>query len=456
METKREILQRLKVAQCQTERAFLHDGLLPDLHPGTEIASAWPFITAGYCGIEQTFKFLIANKKGISVEELVAIPGEKKNKFPFRTHDLHALYEDVDRLAREKLEDYYRILRSLHDYLYVPSLGDFLKIVSNPPDGKAGQGYESWRYSLTVPHSLIPPNSPVFLLAMWRAAVMLIEEREYERRSVITPDLQIVTHLWQQLELIMSTVCVRRQDQGLPFENYVEQYQMWVRSHGHPLNAFAAVLHDGHRDVGPGRSGASGTLEESLVEWRHWLRAHVDLDADYNVSRYYWRSLGQRGWPGSIRWNTEERRFEDMPWELEANWADAPPSGSYRFKGDLNGGRRDFVGDFLRKKELAVRENRHLTAPKRSDSAEWLCTLSAEQSAADLSGGERFFVRVWESRESLQKGTDFFVEVVVGDTEQGRHMQRLLRKWSDSSVGSEARWGDSREGTYVRLDEQKA
>ena len=451
MEAKREILQRLKVARRQTERAFLRDGLLPDLHPGTEIASAWPFITAGYCGIEQTFKSLLANSRGISVNELVGIRGEKRSEFPFKTHDLHALYEDLDRPAREKLEDYYQIFRSLHDYLDVASLGDFLGIVSNPPDGQAGRGYESWRYSLTDPKSRIPQNSPVFLLAIWHAAVMVIEEREYERRSVLTPDEEIMAHLWQRLESIMSTVCVRRQDQGLPYENYFEQYQAWVSLHGHPLNALATVLRDANRGVGPGQSGASGTLEESLIEWTAWLRKRVEQDDNDNVRRFHARAVGLPGGAGGIRWNADERLFEDVPWELSANWTDAPPSGSFRFD-ILNGGRRDFVADFLRRKGLQVRENRHLTAPSRSEDDGWLCTLSAEPKATGLSEGEGYCVRVWESRKSLQDDTDFFVEVVVGNSEEGRRVERLLRDWSMTSVGSGARWGDSQEGAYVRPD----
>ena len=163
-----EILQRLKVAQRRTERAFLRDGPTRDLHPGSEIAAAWPFITAGYCGIEQTYKFLVANKRGVSVAELVDTPGERGKGFPFRTHDLQALHSRLDDPAREILEDDYRVFRSLHDYVDLPSLGEFLGIVSDPPDGKAGRGYESWRYSLTVPDRRIPRNSPVFLLAVWR------------------------------------------------------------------------------------------------------------------------------------------------------------------------------------------------------------------------------------------------------------------------------------------------
>ena len=450
METKREILQRLKIAQRQTERAFLRDGLLPDLHPGTEIASAWPFITAGYCGVEQTFKSLVANNRGISVKELVATPGAKKNEFPFRTHDLHALYEDLDCPTREKLEDYYRIFRSLHDYLDVGSLGDFLEIVSNPPEGKAGRGYESWRYSLTDPESRIPRNSPVFLLAIWSAAVMVIEDREYERRSVLTPDQEIMAHLSQGLEFIMSTVSVRRQDKGLPFENYIEQYQAWVRPHGHPLNALATVLRDANRGVGPSQSGASGTLEESLVEWTAWLRKHVEQDANHNVRRFHARALGLPGGAGGIRWNAEERLFEGVPWELSPKWADAPPSGSFRFD-SLNGGRRDSVANFLRSKGLQVRENRHLGAPARSEGDEWLCTLSAEPNATGLSENERFGVRMWESRKSLQDDSDFFVEVVVGDSEEGRRVERLLRDWGMTSVGG-ARLGESEEGAYLMPD----
>ena len=447
METKREILQRLKVAQRQTERAFLRDGLLPDLHPGTEIASAWPFITAGYCGIEQTFKSLLANGRGISVEELLATRGEKK-EFPFWTHDLHALYEYLDRAAREKLEDYYRIFRSLHDYVDAPSLGAFLEVVSNPPDGKAGRGYESWRYSLIVPESRIPQNSPVFLLAIWRAAAMVIEERQNDRRSLLTPEQEIAIHLRAKLESIMSAVSVRRQDRGLPFENYIEQYRVWVRPHGHPLNALAAVLRDARRGVGPGQSGASRTLEESLVEWVEWLREHVARDADYDLRRFYSRALGLPGGAGGIRWNVEERLFEDVPWELSPNWADAPPSGSFRFPGE----RRDSVAEFLRTKRLGAQENRHLAAPERSEGDEWLCTLSAEPKATGLSEGERFCVRVWESRKSLQEDTEFCVEVVAGDSEEGRHIKRLLRDWSVSSLGSGARCGDCEDGAYVRLD----
>ncbi len=452
METKREILQRLEVAQRQTERAFLRDGLKPDLHPGTEIASAWPFVTAGYCGIEQTFKFLIANAKGMSVEELVAPNGNKKSASPFRTHDLHTLYEHLDGSAREILEDYYRILQSLHDYVDVPSLQDFLKIVSDPPDGKAGRGYENWRYSLTIPDARIPRNSPVFLLAIWYAAVAVADEREYDS-SMLTPDRQIASWFYHRLESIMRTVHVHSQDRGLPYENYIEQYRLWVRSHGHPLNGFAAVLRDARRGVGPAKSGASGTLEKSLAAWSQSLHEGVTREANYNVRHFYERARGRRGGPGSIRWNTDKRVFEDEPWELAPRWANTPPPESFQFKGDRHGQRRDSVAERLRTLGLDLRENLDLSSPRPADGDEWLCTLEAKPTAPVNSDNSSCVVRVWESRRSLRDDTDFYVEVVIGDSEEGRRFYRLFRECSLNSGGLRTRQEDDDEGELVHLDD---
>ena len=59
-----EIVQRLKIAQERTREAYEHTFKGHDLHPGTDIAGAWPFITAAYSGIEQAFKFHIAQANG--------------------------------------------------------------------------------------------------------------------------------------------------------------------------------------------------------------------------------------------------------------------------------------------------------------------------------------------------------------------------------------------------------
>ena len=72
-----EIVQRLTIAQERTREAHEETFKGHDVHLGTEIAGVWPFITAAYSGIEQTFKFLIAEAHGKTVEELVATRGRK-------------------------------------------------------------------------------------------------------------------------------------------------------------------------------------------------------------------------------------------------------------------------------------------------------------------------------------------------------------------------------------------
>ncbi len=424
-----EILQRLKVAQRRTERAFLRDGPTHDLHPGTEIASAWPFITAGYCGIEQTFKFLIANDKGVSVAQLVDWSPDQGRGFPFRTHDLHELFLKLDYPAREVLEGHYRVFRSLHDYVDVPSLDEFLKTVSDPPGGKAGRGYESWRYSLTDPDASIPQNSPWFLLAVWRAAVEVAEEREHGG-AMASPEERIAKSLYRCLERAMLEAFIDRQDRGLPYEDYLEQYRNWESSHGHPLNAYAAVLRDARLGEGPARSGASGTLEEALAKWTQSLH---DCE-DYDVRRFCERAGGRRGGAGSIGWNPTKRVFEDKPWELEPRWAEAPPSESLQFEGDLDGDQRDKVARLLRNRGFEVLENLNFSDPGRPERAEWLCTLEAKRQAPDQFGDRGYAERVWEPRESLEDGDVFHVEVVAADSREGGHIGRLLRDFDFRSV----------------------
>ena len=188
----------------------------------------------------------------------------------------------------------------------------------------------------------------------------------------------------------MVRVSVGRQDRGLPYEDYLEQHRAWERSHGHPLNAYAAVLRDAHLGVGPTESGASGTLEEALAKWAQSLH---DCE-DYDVRRFCERARGRRGGAGGIGWNPSKGVFEDKPWDLEPRWAEAPPSGSFRFRGDIHGGRRDEVARLLRDRGLEVRENLNISDPSRPERAEWLCTLEANRQAPDQFGDGGYAVRV--------------------------------------------------------------
>lgn len=109
----REIYQRLKVAELRTREAHRKVITGDDLHKGSQIAQNWPFITAGYCGIEQSFKFLIARRKGLtSVRKLLEEETSAKGISPYRTHDLRFFYKKLDPVERSRLSDDYRLFRS--------------------------------------------------------------------------------------------------------------------------------------------------------------------------------------------------------------------------------------------------------------------------------------------------------------------------------------------------------
>ena len=171
----REIVQRLKTAHGRTREAYEQTFKGHDLHPGTDLAGAWPFITAAYSGIEQTFKFHIAEAQGKTVEELVATRGPEGAKggarFPYRHHNLGRLFRCLDEPIRAAVSEQYRRFRTLHPYIGPAAAGEFLDVVS----AEDGRGYERWRYSLTAPEQKIPTNSAEALLSIWDTAVQLCQ-----------------------------------------------------------------------------------------------------------------------------------------------------------------------------------------------------------------------------------------------------------------------------------------
>ena len=107
---KREILQRLKTAQKRSLEAFEEANIIPDLHPGTNLANIWIFMAAGYSGLEQSLKFLIATEKETTIEKLL------KDK-AYRTHDLRILFSNISSGAQQILSEYYsryQVFAQLH------------------------------------------------------------------------------------------------------------------------------------------------------------------------------------------------------------------------------------------------------------------------------------------------------------------------------------------------------
>ena len=64
-EEKIEKLQRLFTAHKKTKETLEREPVTSEWHPGTDIARKWTVITAAYSGLEQTFKFLIAERDGV-------------------------------------------------------------------------------------------------------------------------------------------------------------------------------------------------------------------------------------------------------------------------------------------------------------------------------------------------------------------------------------------------------
>ena len=187
-----EIVQRLKTAEERTREAYEQTFKGHDLHPGTDIAGAWPFITAAYSGLEQTFKFHIAEAEGKTVEELVATRGPKGAKgeahFPFRHHNLGSLFRCLDDPAAGSAG---RGISPVQDAPRLHRPGHVVG-VSGAVSVEDGRGYERWRYSLTAPAEKIPTNSADALLSIWDVAVQLETDREgWRLRGLHFADLTI-------------------------------------------------------------------------------------------------------------------------------------------------------------------------------------------------------------------------------------------------------------------------
>ena len=247
-----EIVQRLKIAQERTREAYEHTFKGHDLHPGTEIAGVWPFITAAYSGIEQTFKFHLAEAKGKTVEELVATRGPEGAKgearFPYRHHNLGRLFRCLAEPIRVALKEQYRRFRTLHPYIGPATVAEFLDVVSL----EDGRGYERWRYSLTAPEKKIPTNSAEALLSIWDTAVQLCEtERKGWRLRGVFEHLS-EGFAWS-LEEIMEALNMERMERGDAYHDFRRESTEWMRAHGErvlgvgPSRTSRALARCGHR-----------------------------------------------------------------------------------------------------------------------------------------------------------------------------------------------------------------
>ena len=114
-EEKLEIVQRLRVAYNQTKKMLDREMVARELHAGTDIARYWPIITASYSGLEQTIKYLVAEKRGHGIQELIrqSIPanlrsgGQSKRVYPYRTHNITWLFGELEEQTQNVLREFY-------------------------------------------------------------------------------------------------------------------------------------------------------------------------------------------------------------------------------------------------------------------------------------------------------------------------------------------------------------
>ena len=427
-----EIVQRLGTAQARTGEAYEDTYKGRDLHPGTEIAGAWPFITAAYSGIEQTFKFLIAGARGQTVEQLVATRGPKGSKGkaqqPYRHHHLGRLYESLEEPIRAELAEQYRRFRTLHPYIGPATARKFLNAVS----AQDGRGYELWRYSLTAPETKLPQNSVAALLWIWDVAVQLCEpERDGWELTGVYERLRD-GFAWS-LEEILDKLNMERIGEGQANDDVGREAAEWIEAHGGPVNAYAALVHRAHRGLLPAADagGLSDLFAASLKAWV--LKDHGDaVKPQSDVRVFVDRATGYRGPGRSVRWNHETNGFEDMPWELPQTTADAPPAGSYRFEHDGRTTRRLQEMRRVFKQGFQVREN--YPATEEMPAGKWLCTLLGEKEVAP---GDKLTVRFWEHADDRR---GFHVEVEgAEDCREGRLVREVVRLGSEGARAKGAR-----------------
>lgn len=412
-----EIFQRLKSAQKRSQEAFEKTENSWDLHAGTQIANWWTFIAAGYSGIEQSFKFIIAMERETTIEDLLS--DEQPN---FRTHNLSRLYGQIDKGTKRTLSEYYKRFQSLHNYIRIKTLQNFLRKIS----GTGGRGYEQWRYALIEPGP-IPPNSVDCMLAIWDACVQWITHKQHSNQEVRMPERMLL----EKFENILKRICreprLWHQIGGKRAGNGNQDLQEWYEDHGHPLNAFAQLIWNDYRGISPEKSIRLEWLANLLRIWLERIKSLRESSNQASLSHFIERAKGNTRTGLGIRWNVDKNRFEDIPWNLERIMQEDVPATAVKMDGD----RTEIRNGLLQRAYndgFDVRENGFRGLQTKDEI--WMCTLVAEKEQAS---GRKVIVKVWEQGWE----TDLYVEVEGANSEEITEMQRWIRCWADDESGQE-------------------
>ena len=423
-EAKMEKVQRLLTAHKKTNQTLESEPVTHELHPGTDIARNWTVITAAYSGLEQTLKYLIAEKADLTVAELIerAVPQNAANharhvgRHPYRTHDLAWLFSKLEQPARDLVHDFYGRFQSLHSYVPIADAEEFLTEISGP----GGDGYERWRYTLIEDRPL-PRNSPEALAAIWGVCVQMAEQNLWTNQRVHMPDRQLTQHFCQQLDMLMMRVSVERQNAGEAFRDVSGEIRDWLWREGHPLNAFAQVLWNSSRYGVHGADGVSDWLSEALTRWVRDILASPAASARTTLRAFLNRAQGHTPDGASIRWNPQAERFEATPWSLEDCFVDAlPPEATPIADPAPRGTPLHTLWTAARESSCRALENRAFNGP--ADRESWFCTLQIQ---AEDAGTVKPLLSMWQKRNDDH---DLFHMVEEAAPEE---MEQPLRRWID-------------------------
>jgi len=318
---KDETVQRLVTAHEKTKEILESEPVAWELHAGTEIASNWTVITAAYSGLEQTFKYLIAEDSGRTISELIQIREGKAR--PFHNHHLSDLFLRLPEPLQERLREFYARYQSLHCYVETGTLDEFLSAISD----EDGRGYERWRYTL-IDDTPPPRISPEALLAIWGACVQLAKERVWENQRLRMPEEVLARELYEALQAVAMDVSAERRDADEPFQDINPEVRQWLRRAGHPLNAFAVVLWHFSRYAEHGQINVSRWLAEALTRWAEVVLENPSISRRTSLRRFVVFAKGNTPHGQSVRWNRGIQRFEAVPWSLESRQQDSKPPGA--------------------------------------------------------------------------------------------------------------------------------
>lgn len=404
---RREILQRLESAWKRSQEAFEKTEKGRDLHQGTQIANWWMFMAAGYSGIEQSFKCIIAMERGMTIGALL-----KEKQTNFRTHDLGDLFDQISEDTKQVLNEYYERFQSLHNYIKVERLCDFLKEAS----GAGGRGYEQWRYALIEPGP-IPRGNVDCMLAIWYASVQLIENTLYPSRSIWMPDRELLQTFESVLQDAWDEVYIRRQNAEMDVPDDVEELNRWRESYDHPINAYASLFWNHHRGMISEYAGGSDWLVELFCEWAERITRPTQNGIQTGLLRFAGRAKGNTRTGIGVRWDVEKNRFENVSWNLDQILAESVPGTAKKVQWGIDE-TRDKILSKMHREGFDVRECRSYGGEQ--EDKEWSCTMVAEKIQASE---EKLILEVWERAWS----SDIYVNLKGAASKEIDDVQKWIR-----------------------------